>query len=123
VVSEFLWIAAITAIKLSILHLYLTIIPGLVFRRITYTIALIIIMFGITATLTKALVCRPISLYWAYNTLDICPQQWSPEVVQSAVNAVIDIVIHVLPLPVFWKLKLPKRKKIGLMVVFGIGLS
>ncbi|KAI1747226.1 hypothetical protein F4782DRAFT_522078 [Xylaria castorea] len=43
-------------------------------------------------------------------------------VASGAVGLAADIVIFVIPIPVIWKLNLPRAKKIGLFVVFLTGL-
>jgi hypothetical protein len=39
----------------------------------------------------------------------------------SIIGIILDFTIWVLPIPVVGKLKLPKRQKIGLVTVFGLG--
>lgn len=33
-----------------------------------------------------------------------------------------DVVILILPMPILYKLQLPRQQKIGIMLVFGVGV-
>jgi hypothetical protein len=37
-------------------------------------------------------------------------------------NMLLDIAILVLPLPTIWKLKLPTAQKVGLALIFSLGI-
>ena len=43
-------------------------------------------------------------------------------ITQGAVNVVSDFYIFCLPIPVIWKLQLPRGKKIGVLAIFMTGL-
>lgn len=40
----------------------------------------------------------------------------------SVIGIVLDVAIWTLPIPVIGRLKLPRRQKAGLLVVFGLGV-
>ena len=43
-------------------------------------------------------------------------------ITQGAINVVSDFYIFCLPIPVVWKLQMPRKKKIGVFAVFVTGL-
>jgi hypothetical protein len=53
----------------------------------------------------KLVYCHPGSMYW-FN---------------SALHIASDLVIIALPLPILWKMRLPRRQKIALVGVFALG--
>lgn len=44
-------------------------------------------------------------------------------VANVAANCLVDFAIYLLPLPYLWKLNLPKRQKVNLLILFGLGFS
>ena len=45
-----------------------------------------------------------------------------PAVVSASINAVIDVVIVILPLYPLWKLQMALRKKVAISGLFSLGL-
>ena len=39
----------------------------------------------------------------------------------ASLNAITDMALLIMPIPVIWKLQLPKLQKIGLIAMFGVG--
>ena len=66
--------------------------------------------------------CKPVQSYWDITITGTCMNKekhfWSA----SVIGIVIDFAIWILPLPVLSLLKLPRRQKLGLLVVFGLGV-
>ncbi|CAE7186032.1 hypothetical protein PTNB73_06466 [Pyrenophora teres f. teres] len=65
--------------------------------------------------------CDPVRSYWDVTLPGTCMVEekrfWS----SSVIGIVLDFAIWLLPAPVVGRLRLPKRQKMGLMVVFGLG--
>ncbi len=60
---------------------------------------------------------------WLFpGALQKCKKQEAYTVIQGACNVAIDILILLLPMPVIFKLKMKKSRKIGILAVFGTGL-
>ncbi|KAF3932596.1 hypothetical protein ABW20_dc0108421 [Dactylellina cionopaga] len=69
------------------------------------------------------------------NTCHPVPSLWSPEspgrcinvkilyICNIAGNFLVDFAIYLLPMPYLWKLNLPKRQKLNLIIIFGLGFS
>lgn len=65
--------------------------------------------------------CNPVQSYWDVSMSGTCMDKekhfWST----SIIGIVLDFAIWILPIPVIGKLKLPKRQKMGLSIVLGLG--
>ena len=65
--------------------------------------------------------CSPVQKYWDSSTPGSCRNAevhfWST----SIIGIVLDWAIWLLPIPVVGRLRLPRRQKIGLLVVFSLG--
>lgn len=51
-------------------------------------------------------------------------QCYNPEValfIHGLTNTMTDIYVYVLPMRMVWKTQLPKRQRIGLLIIFGAG--
>ena len=65
--------------------------------------------------------CNPVKTYWDVRADGKCMNAehhfWST----SIVGIIIDWAIWILPMPIVGRLRLPRRQKIGLWIVFGFG--
>ncbi|ETS76596.1 hypothetical protein PFICI_11983 [Pestalotiopsis fici W106-1] len=59
---------------------------------------------------------------WVDGTCADLYSQKSTDIATSYINLVMDIVILLLPQPVIWKLKLTKQRRIGVSLVFSLGV-
>jgi hypothetical protein len=113
----------ICMIKVSILMQYLRIF-AVKMRRITVVTAVLVMLWTIATVILGLLACLPVPSFWdpaAYPDhycMPILPGWYS----NSAVNILSDVVIFSLPIPVLWKLQMPKSQRISLIAIFGFGL-
>lgn len=66
--------------------------------------------------------CNPIHRAWDLEVEGTCIDLMTFWLVNGAYSIASDIIILVLPLPMIYVLQLPRKVKIGLMIVFGLGL-
>lgn len=113
---------ALILTKASILCQYYRIFPGKNIRIAIYTMAGITAAFGIWSTFTFIFMCTPIQAFWN-QTLPggHCINTTAAYFAASGVNILTDVLIFLLPMPALYQLQLPKRQRIGLMVVFALG--
>jgi hypothetical protein len=111
--------------KLSLLLLYLQIFrPNVRLRYCIYlTIGLISIFYSATFIAYAVLsIPRPgqsqLEAMLSVNTARDIPLG----ITQGVVNVITDFLIFCLPIPVVWKLQLPRRKKVGVLAMFMTGL-
>jgi hypothetical protein len=106
--------------KLSILALYHRIfrISGKAFNWAIYGVAVWIILWFIGVYLAILLGCHPIHTYWTAS----CAPTYTTSITTSVTNIISDIAVLLLPQAQVWGLQMPIRKKIGLSIVFLMGL-
>lgn len=51
-----------------------------------------------------------------------CGDLAKAEMAAAAFNLVLDVLIVLLPVPIVWRLQLPKQKKVGITATFALGL-
>jgi hypothetical protein len=122
-ICEILYVLNMGLIKTSILFFYLHVFPKRLFRIQTWIVMGFCAITTITFTLVTVFQCRPISYVWDkdlkggqcinYNTV-----AW----VNAGINILQDILIVVLPVNELRSLQMGKKKKVGLFVMFGLGV-
>ncbi len=92
-------------------------------RIATYALMVLIFGWGLLAfTVTWAL-CEPIAYGWDVTIPGgHCANRDAAYLVVGVVDAVTDFLILILPLPIIWRLQVPKVKQVSLMVIFGIAV-
>ncbi|MCJ1280973.1 hypothetical protein MMC26_000291 [Xylographa opegraphella] len=121
VIETPVWGAANTLVKISILHLYVTIFPSPTFRKICYTMMAVSTLYFISILLETFLLCMPFVYNWNKMIEGTCGNQTLALLMIGAANLIIDAIIVVLPLPLLWRLQLPIWKKVGLVIMFSLG--
>jgi hypothetical protein len=124
--------------KLAIIALYARIF-GLIhhdrfFRYGIYVCAAFSMLLGIMEILVFVLQCIPPEVFWNRiyllfpvghpkgRTEGYCMDQVSHVVAPIALDLVSEVAIMLLPARILWKLRLPRKKKIGLSITFGLGI-
>lgn len=117
-----LWGAANTAVKFSILHLYLTIFQDERFRRVCYGIMVVSLCYFLSVLLETFLICKPIQYNWDKTIHGTCDSRAQETYLAAGiVNLIIDVFIVAMPMPMLFQLRIPTGKKIGLIAMFGLG--
>ena len=122
VVTPILYSAACWMPKLVILTLYLRIFNEKPYRIACYTMIGIITALAVADIIAGATICTPIAFLWdktikGGHCINIVQYyRWG-----TLPNAVTDLFMLILPLPVVWKLHTTKRVKIGLTLTFLTG--
>ena len=119
---EWIYLAAVTLPKLSILSMYLRVFTTKPYRMSVYVIAVILIMTFVVGGLTGSLGCQPLAFFWnptipGGHCIDINAFfRWI-----SLPNILTDVAMLVLPQPLIWTLQITRNQKIGLTVTFLTG--
>jgi hypothetical protein len=113
---------SLTLTKLSMAVLYMRVFPTpsilLALRLLLAAIAVI----GLWMVLSSFLFCIPVEAFWEtrISTRECLPQQvWY---LNAALQITTDVVIVVFPMPVLGRLRVSKRERAAMVVVFGVGV-
>ncbi|KAK1998617.1 CFEM domain-containing protein [Colletotrichum falcatum] len=119
------YMTCLAAIKASILFLYLRIFPDEGFRRILWYTQLINLLAFVAYTTTTVFLCQPISYFWtgwAKETEGRCINLNAFAEGNGAFNVIMDVWMLILPLSQVYNLNMKLKKKLGVMLMFGIGI-
>jgi hypothetical protein len=120
--SVIVYNTGLTLVKVSILLQFLQFFVGTTIRRISWGVLAIVAAYGLWTCLGAIFACTPIAFFWDRNIpgghcLDL-PVFWFSN---ASFNIVTDFIICILPIPVLKTLRLPKKQKYILTVVFMLG--
>ncbi|KGO75344.1 hypothetical protein PITC_001980 [Penicillium italicum] len=111
--------------KFSALSLYARLFRPYPFLLATYILMGFLVILGLWTTLSGFFFCIPINAFWspsaeirATKCLPATPVWFTNAALQTST----DMVILILPMPLLWKLQLPRRQKWGILVVFSLGI-
>lgn len=103
------------------LVLYLRLLPMIKYR-ISVIISLCIIpVVALWMVLSSFMFCVPVEDFWSSASQHRCLPRgvWF---LNAALQIVTDLWIVILPMPVLVRLKLPRRQKVAVLLVFGLGI-
>ena len=127
-----MYLLTIGLTKASILLFYLRLFgtpgtrPGL--RKLLYTTQILVTVWLIASIIPGIHRCRPIDDMWnplIFSGPDVrkhCIDENAYYVSTSVFNVALDFWILVLPLSIVWTLQLSRRRKIGLIAIFLLGV-
>ncbi|KIW80727.1 hypothetical protein Z517_07343 [Fonsecaea pedrosoi CBS 271.37] len=109
-------------VKDSILYQYLRFFVDRRYRLAAWVLIISICVAGVAFILTSCFSCWPIAFYWdktikGGHCIDLMAFWFS----LSGFNIVTDLAVWVLPMPVLKSLRLPRKQKFSLIVVFSLG--
>ena len=111
--------------KLSILQQYLRFLTGKPIRRTCWALTGIIVVYTITNTFLCIFTCTPVNFFWN-QVVDpsggSCLDERALWFAQASFNIISDVAILILPMRSLYKIHLPQKQKLALMVVFALGI-
>ena len=124
-VNEILYFTQVFTVKLSILAFYLRLFPGTLVRRLIWGTIFVTCGFILIYDLMVILQCRPVSYYWLGwdkesegSCLSINALVWA----NAASSITLDVWMLALPLSQLKTLQLHWKKKIGVVLMFSVGV-
>ncbi|KAE9379385.1 hypothetical protein N431DRAFT_434387 [Stipitochalara longipes BDJ] len=118
--SELLFTLSTSFAKLSILFFYLRLAVTRTYRRVIYASIVLIAVWAVVFSCVVILQCHPVSAYWDPDSTTC----YSPEAalfIHGLTNTVTDVYIYILPMHMVWNVQLPKRQRVGLLIIFAAG--
>jgi len=79
-------------------------------------------MWVLSIVLETFLLCRPLAFNWDTTIDGSCGERNRVYVSAGSLNIITDVMVLTLPMPKIWGLQLPLKRKLGLMVIFSLGI-
>ncbi|CCF38132.1 integral membrane protein [Colletotrichum higginsianum] len=124
-VLEFFYLVGLAVIKASILFFFLRIFPERRFRRVLWLMQVLNMLVCLSFVILCFAQCRPFSHFWTGwdgkhegKCLDLNKIGLS----HVALNIVLDVCMLALPVTQIYKLQMDRRKKIGVIAMFQVGV-
>ncbi|RYO83188.1 hypothetical protein DL762_006233 [Monosporascus cannonballus] len=92
------------------------------FYWICHALLWINVAFYVTMLISGSLSCTPFERLWDPTVPGTCRNRKAYDVATASFSLVSDIFILLLPQRVIWKLRLRREKKIGIAVIFAVGV-
>ncbi|TKA66173.1 hypothetical protein B0A49_09140 [Cryomyces minteri] len=119
--SNCLYTLSVNITKTSILIQYLRIFDGRAVRNMCYVLMICLVAATLWGVVGGVLLCRPIAKYWYPELPGQCMNIEAYWVSTAGINIALDFSVLALPIPVITQLRLPKKQKRGLVLVFLLG--
>ncbi|KAI9804911.1 MAG: hypothetical protein M1833_006214 [Piccolia ochrophora] len=126
ILSYVMYITSIALTKISILLLYLRVLSSTQrskTRFASWGVIVFISMWAFASICSTIFSCRPVKKLWLPRTPGSCavklPVLW---IAQGTLNIISDILTLCVPIPMVWRLELPKLQKLGVMVMITTGV-
>lgn len=110
-------------IRISILLTYLKLFPSQTNRWLCWGLCGLQVAYSLWAGLTTLLQCRPINSYWN-KTIGgyVCHSPRNQDFAILTLNSCFDIIVYIWPAHYLYKLNLPFKSRLELIIAFSIGI-
>ncbi|KAK4131566.1 hypothetical protein BT67DRAFT_444614 [Trichocladium antarcticum] len=115
----------ISFFKVALLISYQRLFKGthhVIYRRVVWTAMVAVVAGHLGCALTLILACTPVKKSWNPLMEGKCLAAGPSFTAYAVVTIISDVVVVIIPIPVLLKLKVNTGKKVGLIVIFLLGL-
>ncbi|KAL6719812.1 hypothetical protein ACLMJK_001733 [Lecanora helva] len=125
VATQITYVLVLTVARASILSLYRRIftLRSTWFRILWSGSAFLIVSFCIVLMSTLAFECAPKPLATLWNSPSSCNPNHDDGVIIGFINALIDLLILILPVRMVWTLQMPVKRRLAVCGIFALGLT
>ncbi|KAI1982897.1 hypothetical protein LOZ51_005496 [Ophidiomyces ophidiicola] len=120
--SQVLYITIMLLVKSSILTSYLRFFTSKPYRAATYVMLGVLVAWWISYAFALFFNCRPLRDYWDAPRDAKCVDELGKMFSASITNFVTDLIVLILPIPTLWKLRLPIKDRVILIILMSLGL-
>lgn len=84
----------------------------------------LLVVYGLWTFFSSIFTCWPIEAYWmsVMGVQGRCMDNTSLTFSNAAINIATDIILIAVPMPLLWRLQIPRRQKYVLMGLFCLGI-
>ncbi|KAI4284402.1 MAG: hypothetical protein L6R38_001455 [Xanthoria sp. 2 TBL-2021] len=118
---ELFYCIAIASVKWSCLLLYRRLFPTRGFQNILWAVAVFIGLYTAIQGFLVVFQCKPIKAAWDTSIKAECINLSAMSIVTASLNVATDIVTLTLPLPLIWRLQLPRAQRLQVCGIFLLG--
>ncbi|KAJ5766903.1 uncharacterized protein N7511_004519 [Penicillium nucicola] len=111
--------------KISCLWLFVRLFRPRPFLMIAYITMGCLVIAGLWMTISGFFFCNPVRAFWSISPQvrsDKCLSASAVWFTNAGIQIGTDLVILILPMPLIWKLHMPRRQKYGVLLCFGLGI-
>ncbi|KAH8888969.1 hypothetical protein GQ53DRAFT_723745 [Thozetella sp. PMI_491] len=119
--GEATYYVTVSLTKVSILFLYLKLIPQRGYQYICWGMMAFVALTGLTCVIAGIFQCNPIHKAWDTDVPGTCFNQVALYLSNAGLNILQDFIIYILPVKRLWEIQLPRKQRIALIIVFVIG--
>lgn len=115
----------ISFFKIALLISYLRLFKGTnekIYRRVVLGTIVLIFLGHLGCSFSLIFACRPVSKSWNPLTPGTCLSPGPSFTAYAIITIISDVVVAVMPIPALLKLSVRRGKKIGLILIFLLGL-
>lgn len=113
----------IWTLKGCMLFMFARMIGGTTYSKWIKIVSAWVVLGWVAVEITYFTACRPFTGYWAVPPPNPqCTTLQHFAYVQATFNISSDLLIILLPIPMIWSLSLPLKQKLGLVVLFSMGM-
>lgn len=107
-------------IKLGIILQYYHLV-ALKARKFMFLTAVAISAWSLSLLLVQIFTCNPISGFWKKDIEANCIPSLPLWYINAGGNILTDVILFALPIPIVWKLQMPRSQRLSLLGVFCLG--
>lgn len=102
--------------------LYKRLFPTRLYQIILHIALVCVIITGLWMVFSAFFFCVPVRAFWDPRAPQNCLPKRVVWCLNASIQIVSDLIIVILPMPVLTQLRLPRRQKFALVLVFALGL-
>lgn len=112
-----------TLIKLCMLFLYIRIFPDMLTKRMAYGGIAFLVISQVVVTFLTIFQCQPVAAVYDFEIKERkCLSITNIAISGTAFNIAAEIIIFLIPIPIVSSLQMSGSKKVGICLLFSIGL-
>lgn len=107
--------------KLSVLTLFLRFVPRGKLRIVIFILMAMVISYVLISSFDWLYLCRPIGRNWDHLTPGTCIDWLKIAIFGSVMNIFTDLILLIMPVIILKDLRLPKKQKLGVILILMTG--
>jgi hypothetical protein len=104
------------------MRIYYRVFANNTFRKILIGMIIYVSLYTVATGIATIFQCVPISRAWNKDVPGFCVQPTAQWYSFAALNILAELIMFFLPMPMIKRLQLPRQQKVGLFLIFALGL-